>query len=96
MSKRDQLTAVTARPKTHGDGGQVPRRTPEAELFRPHQPEPRVSLRRREELDAAAELDRICATRPLKPPPLPREPPITRSDGALALASEIRRGRYMS
>ncbi len=94
MSKRDQLTAVTARPKTHGDGGQVPRRTPEAELFRPHQPEPpRLSLRRREELDAAAELDRICAARPLKPPPLPRDN-YTRSSGAIELAREIRRGSY--
>lgn len=56
--------------------------------------EPRVSLKRREELEAAAELDRICEARPLKPPPLPRELPITRSAGALALAREIRRGSY--
>jgi hypothetical protein len=84
---------VTVRPKLHG-GGQVPRRTPEAEYQRPHQPEPpRLSLRRREEIDAAAELDRMCAARPLKPPPLPAENH-TRSAGALELAREIRRGTY--
>lgn len=55
---------------------------------------PRLSLRRREELDAAAELDRICATRPLKPPRLLENDNHTRSAGALALAREIRRGTY--
>ncbi len=55
--------------------------------------EPRVSLKRREELEAAAELDRICAARPLKPPPL-RSVPQGRSAGAIDLAREIRRGTY--
>ena len=94
MSKKGPQINVTARPKTPG-GGQVPRRTPEAELFRPHQPEPpRVSLKRREELADAAELDRICAARPLKPPPLPRDNH-TRSAGAIELAREIRAGEYL-
>lgn len=69
--------------------------TPEAELFRPHQPEPpRLSLRRREEIDAAAELDRMCAARPLAPPRRLEQDNHTRSAGALALAREIRRGSY--
>ena len=89
--KHPQLQ-ITARPKLPG-GGRVPRREPEAEYNRPRQPEPRVSLRRREEIDAAAELDRICAARPLKPPRLPADNH-TRSAGALALAREIRRGTY--
>lgn len=92
--KRKPDVQLTARPKTPG-GGQVPRRTPEAELYRPHQPEPpRLSLRRREELDDAAAFDRMCAARPLTPPPLPRENN-TRSAGALELAREIRRGEYV-
>jgi hypothetical protein len=84
---------ITARPKLPA-GGQVPRATPEAEYSRPHRPEQRVSRKRSEELDAAAELDRICATRPLKPPSMPNHDNRTRSAGALALAREIRRGSY--
>jgi hypothetical protein len=56
--------------------------------------EPRVSRKRSEEIDAAAELDRMCATRPLKPPRLLEHDNHTRSAGALALAREIRRGTY--
>jgi hypothetical protein len=67
----------------------VPRREPEAEYGRPRLPEPRVSLRRREEIDAAAELDRICAARPLKPPALPNHDNRTRSAGALELAHQL-------
>lgn len=60
-----------------------------------HQPEPpRLSVRRREELDAAAELDRMCAARPLKPPRVLVSHNHTRSAGALELAREIRRGSY--
>lgn len=85
---------LSARPKTQG-GGQVPRATPDAEYNRPHQPEPpRLSMRRREELNAAAELDRVCAARPLKPPRLLEHDNHTRSAGALELAREIRRGSY--
>ena len=86
---------LTARPKLLGGGGQVPRREPEAEYRRPRMPEPRVSLRRREEIDAAAELDRICAARPLKPPRVLETDNHTRSAGALELAREIRRGSYV-
>ncbi len=90
LSRRPQLSA---RPRLHSDG-QVPRCTPEAELNRPRLPAQRVpSLKRRGEIDAAAELDRICAARPLKPPALPKENP-TRSVGAAELAREIRRGSY--
>ncbi len=88
-----ELTAVTVRPKL-SSSGQVPRREPEAEYGRPRMPEPRVSLRRREEIDAAAELDRMCAARPLKPPRLLESTNNTRSAGALELAREIRRGSY--
>jgi hypothetical protein len=91
-SKRTPRAAVTAQPQTPG-GGQVPRREPEAEYFRPHQPEPRVSLRRREEIDAAAAYDRMVAARPLRPPPMPKHSD-TRSAGACELAREIRRGSY--
>ncbi len=84
---------ITARPKLHGSGGRVEPRVPEIELFRPHKSEPRVSLKRREECNAAAELDRICAARPLKPPPLRLDNP-TMSAGARALAKEIRLGDY--
>ena len=51
------------------------------------------SLKRRAELRDAAELDRICAARPLVPPPLPKHND-TRTAGALALAKEIRLGDY--
>jgi len=54
---------------------------------------PAVSVRRREELEAAAALDAICAARPLRPPPL-RRVLTTRSAGARELAAEIRRGSY--
>lgn len=92
--KRKPKTEVTARPKTPG-GGQVHRKEPEAEYDRPHQPEPRrVSGRRREEIDAAAEFDRMCATRPLKPPRTLERDTNTRSAGALALARDIRLGAY--
>jgi hypothetical protein len=57
-------------------------------------PEPRVSLRRREELEAAADFDRICASRPLTPPPLRSSAPLARSAGAIELAREIRQGTY--
>jgi hypothetical protein len=77
----------------HADG-KVPRCKPEAELARPRMPAPRVpSLKRRGEIDAAAELDAITAARPLKPPPLPKENP-TRTAGAAELAREIRKGSY--
>ncbi len=88
-----EVVGVNVRPQTCG-GGQVPRREPEAEYRRPRMPEPRISLRRREEIDAAAELDRMCAARPLKPPSLPNHSNTTRSAGALELAREIRRGTY--
>jgi hypothetical protein len=87
-----RIVAITARPRLPG-GGQVPRAVPEIELFRPSQPEPRPTLKRREEINAAAEFDRICAARPLKPPPLPQHNE-TRSAGARALAKEIRLGDY--
>jgi hypothetical protein len=57
-------------------------------------PEPRVSLRRREELEAAADFDRMCESRPMKPPPLRASAPLIRSAGAIELAREIRRGTY--
>ncbi len=85
---------LSAQPKLRSSG-QVPRREPEAEYRRPHQPEPRVSLRRREEIDAAAELDCMCAARPLKPPRLLESDNHTRSAGATELAREIRRGSYV-
>lgn len=85
--------AVTVRPKLDSSG-QVPRREPEAEYRRPPMPEPRVSLRRREELDASAAYDRMCKARPLKPPRLLEPDNHTRSAGALELAREIRRGSY--
>ena len=93
MSRKIQ-PAVTARPKLPASG-QVPRREPEAEYRRPHQPEIRVSRKRSEEIDAAAELDRMCAARPLKPPRLLEPENRTRSVGALELAREIRRGSYV-
>lgn len=55
---------------------------------------PRVSLRRLEELEAAAALDRMCAARPLKPPAMPNLANRTRSAGAIELAREIRAGVY--
>ena len=51
------------------------------------------SLHRRAELAAAAELDRICAARPLKPPPM-RFANLARSAGARELSREIRAGEY--
>jgi hypothetical protein len=53
-----------------------------------------VSLRRLEELEAAAALDRMCAARPLKPPAMPNLANRTRSAGAIELAREIRAGVY--
>jgi len=84
---------ITARPKLPA-GGRVPRAVPDAEYARPRTPEPRVSRKRSEELDAAAALDRVCAARPLKPPRLLESDNHTRSAGALELAREIRRGSY--
>ena len=95
---KDPELQITARPKLPA-GGRVPRAKPEAEYNRPRMPEPRVSLKRREEIDATAELDRICrpvddgGQRPLKPPPLPKHND-TRTAGAAELAREIRRGTY--
>ena len=89
---KDPELQITARPRLPG-GGRVPRAKPEAEYNRPRMPEPRVSLKRREEVDAAAELDRMCAGRPLRPPPLPKHND-TRTAGAAELAREIRRGTY--
>jgi hypothetical protein len=57
-------------------------------------PAERVSLRRLEELEAAAELDRMCAARPLKPPALVARDLRYRSAGAIELAREIRAGVY--
>lgn len=85
---------ITARPKLSGGGGRVEPRVPEIELNRPRMAEPRaLSLHRRQEINAAAELDRICAARPLKPPPIRHDNPL-RTAGAIALAKEIRLGDY--
>jgi hypothetical protein len=84
---------LSAQPKLKSSG-QVPRREPEAEYRRPYKPEPRVSLKRREELDAAAAWQAMTDARPLKPPRLLESDNHTRSAGALELAREIRRGSY--
>jgi hypothetical protein len=53
-----------------------------------------LSLKRREELEAAAEFDRMCEARPLKPPPMAARDLRYRSAGAVELACEIRSGSY--
>jgi hypothetical protein len=58
----------------------------------PAAPKP-ITVKQQETRSACAELDRICAARPLKPPPLPNHHDM-RSAGAVALAAEIREGTY--
>ena len=49
--------------------------------------------REREAARDALAFDRICAARPLKPPPLPQHND-TRTAGAIELANEIRAGHF--
>lgn len=52
-----------------------------------------TAVRRADAVRDAHALDAICAARPLRAPALPRDND-TRTAGALALAKEIRRGKY--
>lgn len=54
---------------------------------------PVLTNKQRETRNAVAELARISAARPLRPPPFPNHHD-TRSAGAIALAAEIREGSY--
>lgn len=54
----------------------------------------RAGRQRQITIDAAA-FDRMCAARPLRPPPMPIQPRV-RTAGELALATDIRLGLYMS
>lgn len=95
MSYIDPLAAVTAKPKTLG-GGHVPRREPDAEYARPARTEGAMARQRGgQALDASAAYDRLCASRPLKPPRYLEQDRPTRSAGALELAREIRRREYL-
>lgn len=54
---------------------------------------PALTNKQKATREALRDLERICAARPLKPPPFP-DPHDTRSAGAIALAKEIRLGDY--